>query len=300
MNRVLRHIKEGFLGMVRNFALSLSSISSVTVTLLIMALFLLLSANLGVITKQIEESVQIAVHVNNNYESQENIDRISKSIEVIPNVKSVGFSSKEEELEMFIKNSGEDAELLFGSFRGESNPMPLTFLVQAEKGEYLKQITQEILKIEGIDDAIYGGDATSTFVHGLEQVRNIGFAIVIALGVVAVFLISNTIRVSIHSRRREIGIMRTVGATNWYIRWPFIIEGMLIGLIGSFVPILITIFGYQYLFESVGGFLFSKMFVLVSPTPMVYQISIVLALIGSTVGAIGSVFSVGKFLRWTR
>ena len=146
----------------------------------------------------------------------------------------------------------------------------------------------------------YGGDATGNFLKTLESIRNIGFGIVVALAVIAIFLISNTIRVSIHSRRREISIMRTVGATNWYIRWPFIIEGMIIGLIGSIIPIVLTVFGYRYLFNSNQGFLISKMFSLVPTFPLVIETSLILALIGMGVGAIGSILSVGKQLRWTR
>ncbi|QIK68883.1 ABC transporter permease [Erysipelothrix sp. HDW6C] len=301
MSRVLRHFKEGFLGVVRHFALSLSSISSVTVTLLIMALFLLLSANIMQITEQMESNVQIHVQVKKEFEGQEKTDKIEAAIRALPHVTSVTFSSKADELEAYIAlNDADDAEQMFGSFRGENNPMLDAFLVSADTGENLKTVSAAIATIEGVEKSTYGGDATSQFVSGLEQIRNVGFFIVAALGVIAVFLISNTIRVSIHSRRREISIMRTVGATNWYIRWPFIIEGMIIGLLGALIPILVTIFGYKYLFDSTGGYLYSKMFSLVAVTPLVYQISGVLALIGAVVGSIGSLLSVGKFLRWTR
>lgn len=301
MSRILRHIKEGFLGVTRHFALSLSSISSVTVTLVIMGVFLMISSNLNEITKSLTSSVQIHVQIKQENEDQASIDRIQAAIQALPNVATVEFSNKDEELEAFIQlNDAEDAEEMFGPMRGENNPMLNAFLVQASSGDSLKEVSDNIAAIDGVFKSTYGGGATQTFVNVLDQVRNVGFVIVFGLGAIAIFLISNTIRVSIHSRRREISIMRTVGATNWYIRWPFIIEGMIIGLIGAILPILLTIFGYKYLFELTGGFLFTRLFSLVAVTPLVYEISGILALIGIFVGALGSIFSVGKFLRWTR
>lgn len=300
MTRILRHIKEGFIGVFRNFALSLSSISSVTVTLLIMAAFLLLSSNLSQITTQLESSVQIHVQVSASFESQEELDRIEKEIKAIENVSTITFSSKDEELEAFIAlDDSEDYQEMYGSYRGETNPLLNAFLVDSSKPESLSEIADSIRLIEGVENAGYGGDKTALFVNAMQGIRNVGIIIVAALGVIAVFLISNTIRVSIHSRKREISIMRTVGATNWYIRWPFIIEGMLIGLIGSIVPIAITYFGYTYLMNTTGGNLFFVL-TLVPSMPLILNVSLVLMGIGVVVGALGSIFSVGKMLRWSR
>lgn len=301
MARIFRHIKDGFLGVFRHFALSLSSISSVTVTLMLMALFLLLSANMMDITKSIEQNVQIHVQIEPEISENDGIADLEKTIQSYPEVLSVKFSPKEDELEHFIRaNESEDAEDLYGAYRGEENPMLDAFLVTAKTGDEIKTLAARIDKTEGVFKTNYGGMGTTNFVKMLEQIRNIGLGIVIVLSVIAIFLISNTIRVSIHSRREEISIMRTVGATNWYIRWPFIIEGMIIGFIGSIIPVLITIFGYRQLYIESSGYVFSQMFKLVPYTPVSYQISGVLVLIGVIVGAIGSLVSVGKYLRWSR
>lgn len=300
MTRILRHIKEGFLAVFRNFALSLSSISSVTVTLLIMAVFMLLSSNLSQITQQLESSVQIHVQVNTAFEDEESLARIESEIKKIPDVSVVTFSSKDDELEALIAlDESPDSQEMYESFRGENNPLLHAFLVEASKGESISGIAEVIRGIEGVEKAGYGGDQTAVFVKGMEGVRNVGIIIVVALGLIAIFLISNTIRVSIHSRKKEISIMRTVGATNWYIRWPFIIEGMIIGLIGSIIPIVVTYFGYKYIMTLTGGYLFSLL-TLVPTFPLVINVSLILMAIGVGVGAIGSVFSVGKMLRWSR
>lgn len=301
MGRVWRHIKDGITGVTRHFALSLSSISSVTVTLLLMSIFLFLSVNISTITRSMEQSVQIHAQISNDFEEKSQINEIQKHIEQLPEVLDVKFSSKENELDAFIRaNDSEDAESLYGGYRGENNPMLNAFLINAKSGDEIKDLSNKIAKIEGVYKTSYGGSGTTDFLGMLEQVRNVGFIIVVTLAVIAVFLISNTIRVSIHSRRREISIMRTVGATNWYIRWPFIIEGMVIGLLGAIIPIVISIFGYQYLYQATGGILISQMFKLVAVYPLSLQISGILALIGIVVGALGSLFSVGKFLRWSR
>ncbi len=302
MSRIFRQIKSGYQGVTRNFSMALSSISSVTVTLIIMAFFVLLSINIDSITSNLEESVQIHTLITNDASSsEESIELIKEQIASIPNVKEVIFSSKEEEFEAWISNiNDENAEAVYGEYRGENNPMLAAFIVSATSGDYIKDIAQMITSIEGVDKVAYGGDSTGSFLNALAGVRAGGFAVVAGLGVIAIFLISNTVRVSIHSRRREIGIMRTIGATNSYIRWPFIIEGMIIGLIGSIIPILFTVFGYNYLYKITNGVLLSEMFTLVQVTPMVFKVSLVLAIIGSLVGAIGSLFSVGKQLRWTR
>ena len=266
-----------------------------------MAFFLILSVNIDAITYRLEEAVQIHVLIDKEVVDEESITSLQENIKEIEGVAQVEFSDKDAEFEAWIANVGdENAEEIYGEYRGENNPMLNAFIVNAKTGADLKQISSDISANQGIQEVNYGGDSSTVFLSSLESLRNGGFIIVIALGFIAIFLISNTIRVSIHSRRKEISIMRTVGATNWYIRWPFIIEGMIIGLLGSIIPILATIFGYRYLFDVTGGFLLSKMFTLVEVFPIVYEVSAVLAIIGMTVGAIGSIMSVGKQLRWSR
>lgn len=305
MNRIIRPIKEGFLGVTRNLALSLSSVSSVTITLLLMSLFILLSANIQSFTTKLEQSVEIHVIVDRNYESDENVAQLTNDIKATPGVLEVKFSSKDEELEYFIEKEsvGKDpgkAEELLGPYRGDINPFHHAFLVTVSDGQNLESIRSKISNINGVESASAGGEGTEGFMDALATIRDVGFIIVIALTVIAVFLIANTIRVSIHSRYREIGIMRTVGASNWYIRWPFIIEGMIIGFVGSIIPVVLTIFGYNFLIEESGSNFITSSLGLLPSNPLVYQVSLLLVGIGVLVGALGSLFSVGKFLRWSR
>lgn len=301
MSRFLRPIKEGFIGITRNFALSLSSISSVTITLILVSVFILLTANIRALTLSLEQAVEIHVIISNDVNTQEAINELEASIESLPNILEVNFSSKDDELEYFIAQQNDDrAEELYGKYRGEGNPMKNAFLITVVDGQTIRTTVDSINSIEGIEKAQVGDANTENFMNVLQTIRDVGFVLVIALSVIAIFLISNTIRVSIHSRSNEISIMRTVGASNWYIRWPFIIEGMIIGAVGSLLPILCTIFGYKFLLEETGGAYILGSLGFLPADPLVYQVSFMVLGIGMIVGALGSLFSVGKFLRWTR
>ena len=133
-----------------------------------------------------------------------------------------------------------------------------------------------------------------------EALRNGGLVFVIALSLLAVFLISNTIKMTIYARSTEIGIMRNVGATNWYVRIPFIIEGMFIGILGAILPLILTYFGYGYLYDVMDGKFLSSMFVMEEVYPFVFDICLILLGCGILVGMIGSFMAVSKYLRWKR
>ncbi len=298
MTRILRLIKEGFLGVFRHFALAFSSMSSMAVTLVLMSIFMILNQNINQITHQIEQNVSLYVQIMDEVH-EDDIEPLQKEISAISGISEVTFSSKHDELEFFIENRGEEGEELFGGFRGDDNPFLNTFIINLRTGSDIKKVAEQISENEEIYSVSYGGEATQTLLDVMENIRNVGFIFVVVLGGVAVFLIANTIGATINSRNEEISIMRTVGATNWYIRWPFVIEGIVIGIIGSLIPIGVTVYGYTKLFESQTLNL-DSMFKLVEPTPMVWEISAIVLIAGASIGAIGSLISVSRRLRWTR
>lgn len=298
MTRITRLIKEGFLGVFRHFALAFSSMSSMAVTLVLMSIFMMLNQNINQITHQIEQNVSLYVQIDDETKEDE-IEDLENDIKNISGVSEVMFSSKHDELEFFIENRGEEGEELFGAFRGDDNPFLDTFIINLRSGSDIKNVADKISEKEEIYSVSYGGEATQTLLDIMENIRNVGFIFVVILGGVAVFLIANTIGATINSRNEEISIMRTVGATNWYIRLPFVIEGIIIGLIGSMIPVALTIFGYTKLYESQSLNL-DSMFKLIEPTPMVYELSLIILVAGAGIGAIGSLISVSRRLRWTR
>jgi cell division transport system permease protein len=295
---ITRHVKEGFIGVLRHSAMSVSAATAVMITLVLMSLFLLLTLNLSQITKNVEESVQIHVKIVEGT-TTETIDAMKAEIALIPGVKLVTFSDKNAELDRFIAAFGEDGKI-FEMYRGEDNPLRDAYLVDVVKNAPLDIIAAKIKLLDAIEGVNYGGDNTLRLVSLMESIQNGGLILVSILWLLAIFLISNTIKITIYSRSEEIHIMRTLGATNHFIRFPFLIEGILIGLMGSILPILLTIFGYQYLYNALGGVLVSNLFILRPIYPMVFQVSGILAGLAVLVGLTGSFISVTRHLRWNR
>lgn len=299
-SRFIRHIKEGFFGVGRHAAMSISSASAVTITLIIISIFVIFTVNVNSMTNKIEGDVQISVMIDYNYESQENIDRIGLAIKELPGVDVVTFSSKEEELNFFIDSFTDEHEKeIFESYR-EDNPMHNAYYVKIKDGNDLQALKTQIDAIEGVASSNYGGESSVMLVDALGSVRTGGFVIVVALSLLAIFLIQNTIKVTILARANEIAIMRNVGAKNGFIRAPFVVEGMIIGALGAIIPIFATIFGYIFAYSKLNGILISSMFIMIPPHPFVLQISLLLVGVGMLVGLIGSFLSVTKYLRWKR
>ncbi len=299
MFRIFRPIKEGFVGLVRHMAMTLSSISSITVTLLFVSLFLMVSVNVQQFTFGIEDTVNIHVKILQTHESQEDLNMIYDQISVINGVEKITFSSKDEELDKFIEPFGEDGEI-FDLYRGESNPLRMAYLVDINEASNVEVVSTQIREIEGVEAVQYGGLKVLELMELLESVRNGVYVLVLGLTLVAVFLISNTIKLSIATRQKEIVIMRTVGAKNGFIRMPFIIEGSLIGVFGALLPIGFSIAGYVLMYEFLGGILLTPMFQLIQPMPFVLYLSGILLAVAIVVGSVGSYISVAKHLRWKR
>ncbi|MEG1630454.1 MAG: FtsX-like permease family protein, partial [Erysipelotrichaceae bacterium] len=184
-------------------------------------------------------------------------------------------------------------------YEGSENPLRDAFIVDVSEADHIDAVSKQILNIDGFEKAEYGGSSINTMVSLFKSIRDGGLVFVIALSLLAVFLIQNTIKMTIYARNKEISIMRNVGAVNWFIKTPFMIEGMIIGLMGSVIPVIVTCFGYQYIYNQMGGGSFS-MFQFQPVFPFVLILSGILVLSGVLVGAIGSFLSVSKYLRWRR
>lgn len=298
--KMFRPIKEGFKGVNRHGAMSVSSALSVTITLIIISLFMVFSVNVKEFTKGLEQAVQIAVMVDYDYEDAAKEDEIALQIHNIQGVKDVVYSSKEDEFKFYLDSfQDEKTKEAFKPFE-EDNPMHDAYYVDVEDGSQLESVANQISSIEGVDAVNFGGSSAVMLMSAMRTIRTGGFIIAIALSVLTIFLIQNTIKLTISARADEIAIMRNVGAKNGFIRSPFVVEGVIIGALGAIIPILCTIYGYRYFYEATGGYVISKMFPLMPVDPFVKQISIAILLIGMIVGLIGSYFSVTKYLRWRR
>lgn len=293
--RILKNIiKQGFQGMWRNRGMGLASVGSITAVLIILGLVLImiLSINNVVIdTKNKFDEVQIFLEDNI---TGEQLDRIENEAKGTEGVLSVIFQSKEQALEIMKEEWEEDAYLLEGL---ETNPLPNTIIVQLEDIEYADRVVDKVKGLQGIEEIKYNKDIIEKLVLFANYVRGGGLFIIAILVFVSVFIISNTIKITVTARRREIDIMKYVGATNGYIRGPFIIEGLLFGLIGAIISILIVNYGYGYFFNRVSDKLYVLFTVyLVPPAALIKDISIMFIAMGTGIGALGSLVSLKRFL----
>lgn len=298
ISRFFRHIKEGFNNVFRNFAMSVSSASAVTITLILVGAFFVITTNISSISTSIKSNLTILVKIDREA-SEDDKTILKEKIENINEVKLVSFSSKHEELEKQIELYPQQADY-YRRHEGKDNPLFDVFIVEVDDAAALSQINEQISNLKGIFSAEQGGEGVDQLVGYLNNFQQIGWILVAVLTFLAVYLIANTIKVTIYSRREEISIMRTVGASNGFIRAPYLVGGIIIGTLGSVIPILLMIFGYSYLYEQTGGILMSKIFVLQPVYPFILYLAGLLLGLGVVVGFIGSFISVTRYLRWKR
>ncbi len=290
-----RDIRDSFKSVFRNFSLSLASISCITITLLVVAISIVLSINVNNFATLVEKDVTIVTFLKTDTTDEE-IKIIEKKIKDLDNIDSVVFNSKESITEEFMEASETYKKIMEEWEEGE-NPLQDTFLVKVKDINLIGETAKKIEGIEGVQIVKYGAGMVEQLVGVFEIVRNITYGVVVALILVTAFLISNTIKITITSRKREIEIMRLVGASNINIKIPFIFEGLFLGAFGSIIPMGATIYGYTALYEKFNGQLFSPFIKLIEPTPFVYQTSLILFAIGIVVGMFGSWRAVRKYLK---
>ena len=288
-----RSIRDALKSVVRNFSLSFASIMCTTITLILVAVAVVAAANVNNATKLIEDELTIVTYLKKDV-TEEQIDNIKSEISSYKNVEEVTFKSKDEwKLEM---SEYDDSFKTVLDYLDE-NPLMDSFVLKVNDVKKLSETSEYIKAINGVDTVKYGEGMVEQVISVFDIVQKIVVVVVIALVVVTSFLISNTIKLTIFSRRNEIEIMRLVGASNITIKLPFLFEGFIIGLIGSIIPVCITIYGYVILYSRIHGILFSNMIMLIKPYPFVFWVSLIVIAIGALVGMYGSIKAVRKYLK---
>ena len=292
---LVRSIRDAVKSVIRNFSLSLASISCITITLIIVAIAIVASFNVQNFTKEIERDMTIVVFLDNEVDD-EDIDQVEKEIKSISNVEKYTFQSKQEVKEQMQAES-EVFNTVLENWEDDESPLKDTFQVKVKEVEKISKTAERIEKIDNVSVVRYGSGMVDKMVKAFIQVEKVTYGIVVALIIVTVFLIINTIKLTISARSKEIEIMRLVGASNLTIKLPFIIEGMILGLFGSIVPVLITTYGYFAFYRHFDGYLYSRLIQLIEPEPFIYQASLIVVIIGIVVGMIGSAGAVRKYLK---
>ena len=290
-----RSLRDAFKSVVRNFSLSLASITCITITLIIIASALLLSENVKNFTNEIEKDVTIVAFLESDVkdDTRENFET---SLKKNLNVETFDYKSKDEVKDEMAKENKTFSSVL-SEWDDASNPLKDTYTIKVRDVKSIGKTAKEIEGTDGVNSVQYGEGLVEKLVGVFDAIEKITYIAALALIIVTVFLIINTIKLTIFSRKREIGIMRLVGASNSRIKLPFVIEGIILGMIGSIIPILVVMFGYIGLYDYFGGVLFSPVIKLVSPIPFVVNTSLIILGIGMVVGMVGSARAVRRYIK---
>lgn len=291
-----RNIRDSFKSVFRNFSLSLASIACIVITLLVVAIAVILSFNVNNFTKAVEQDMTIVAFLDRDV-SLDRIEEIKDEINVLNHVENYTFHDKMEIRDEMMEGS-QDYKLVLEKYQDrESNPLSDAFHIKVTDIKSIEEVAKQVEKIDNVKIVKYGEGMVEQLVSVFTTIRFVSIWIVAALVLVTAFLIANTIKITIFSRKREIEIMRLVGASNLNIKIPFILEGLFLGIFGSIIPIILTIVGYNALYSHFNGQMISPFIQLVTPEPFSYLVSLGLLGIGILVGMFGSWRAVRKYLK---
>jgi cell division transport system permease protein len=276
----------------RNRSLSFASIATVAATLFIFGVFLLIQVNLNLVMRGVESQLEVRVTLTDNITSEQQ-STIESTLKGINGVKTVTLETKEQALVNLQRQFGDNNKSLLQGL-DKKNPLPFTFIVKVDKPDFIATVVKTVKDMPGVEEVKDGKEVVNTVMTVTRTIKFVGLGIVIILLAVSFFLIGNTIKLTVYSRRREIGIMKYIGATDWLIRTPFIIEGVLLGIVGAIVSDLLLYFLYGVIVSKAGvAFEFLQ---LVNPAYVFSSLLWEFLLIGIVIGSSGSVFAVRKFL----
>ncbi len=292
MQKFKMFIIDALKSLKRNKTITFASIITVAATLFIFGVFLIVAQTINMGVESVESKVEIKAYLIDEITTQEqsNIETILQGVE---GVKEVTYESKEEAFDKFKERLGEDNAILAG-FSEDRNPLPNSFVVSLEEPEAAMRVEEALSDVRGVEDVGNERETVERIIGLAKIIRTMGVVIFIILVLVSLFLISNTIKLTVYSRRREIGIMKFVGATDWFIRWPFLIEGMIMGLIGGIIAVGVVFFAYQLVYADITQSLFYAG--LVKPSEVLNSFSWQFGLTGLVIGALGSFIALKRFL----
>ena len=285
-------VREVFNSLKRNNWMSVASVGTVAVSLFIFGMFLMLVMNMNKMVESLESQVQIKVYLKDNF-SRDDARALEVDLKNMQGVEKVTFVPKEEAMEKFKERLGDQKTLL--EALDDTNPLPDSFEVMLIQPELVKTAAEAIEKYEGVEAAKYGQDVMEHLFDITRLIRIFGFALMFVLALATLFIIANTIRLTVFARRQEIAIMKYVGATDWFIRWPFVLEGMVMGLFGSLIASIILRFSYAGITAKIYSTL--AFFPLIPEYPFLDYVTCVVMLGGMIMGAIGSAVSIKRFLK---
>ena len=292
INTVEYFVREVIHSLRRNNWMSVASIGTVAVSLFIFGMFLMLVMNMNKMVDAMESQVQIKVYLEDDF-SRDDARDLEVDLKKMQGVEKVTFVPKEEAMEKFKERLGDQKTLL--DALDETNPLPDSFEVMVLQPEMVKTAAENIEKFEGVNSAKYGQDVMEHLFDITRLIRIFGFALMMVLALATLFIISNTIRLTVFARRKEIAIMKYVGATDWFIRWPFVLEGIVMGFLGSLIASVVLRFTYSGITAKIYDTL--AFFPLIPEEPFLNYVTMIVVIGGMIMGAIGSTVSIKRFLK---
>lgn len=285
-------VRETYKSIRRNGFMSFASISTVAVSLLVLGMFLLIFLNTNNLAKYLESQVQVSVYMQDDVSADE-LKKVEQKLKQLPGVVKVTAVNKQQALARFKERLGDQDQLL--NSLGKDNPFPDSFELQVDSPERIKVITPSISQIPKVETAKFGQEVIEHLFSLTKILRFGGIVLIIFLAIATLFIISNTIRLTVFARRKEVIIMKYVGATDWFIRWPFLLEGMTLGFFGAVLASLCINSIYAALLEKIHATL--AFLPLLPASPLLFYVTLVLLAAGTGIGALGSYISLRKFLR---
>jgi len=277
--------------------MGLASVGSVTAVLIILGFILIVVLNVNNIALVTKETFdEVAVYINDDVD-ESHIQQMGEDFKKIDGVLSVGFETKDYALQKMKSNWGDDAVLLDGL---KENPLPNTFIVQLKDVSKSEDVIKVLKSYDGVEDVKFYEDAVNSLISIADFIKKAGTGLIIILLLISIFIISNTIKITVINRQKEIELMQYIGATNGYIRGPFVIEGIVLGTLGSAIAILAIVFGYKYIINYLAGryvaILSGISGYLIGIDMVLSDIVIIFLTIGIGIGILGSLISLKKFL----
>lgn len=289
-----RHINESMKSLGRNGWMTFASVGAVAVSLILVGMFLMVMFNLNKIAGDIESDVEVRVYVAQSA-TQAQTQQLGTNLKQIKNVRSVTFESKQQGLNNLMKSLGNDKST-FADLKNE-NPLPNAYIVKTSDPQQTTYVANRAHGLDYVSDVRYGKGTVEKMFHVINIARNVGIVLIIGLLFTSIFLIANTIKLTIVARRKEIEIMKLVGATNSFVRWPYFIEGLTMGVLGSVIPVLMVFIVYHFVYYNLGASFSGTFISLIPYQTMTTNLSLLLIGIGAAIGVWGSLNSVRKFLK---
>lgn len=289
-----RHLREGVKNVGRNGWMTFASIVSVSITLFILGLLIIIAFNVDHMASNVERDVEIRALVDDKATERE-LNIIQQQIASIPEVEHIQFVSRDDALIEFIAGMGDEGRH-FEEFK-DDNPLPHAFIIKMYEPQDTPEVAQQVEAIDQVYKVNYGGETIEVLFRLTETMRNVGIVLIIGLAFTAMLLISNTVKMTISARKTEIEIMKLVGATNNFVRWPFFVEGFILGVIGAIIPIVVLALGYHQLLSIAYGQISMSFIEFLPMYPLLLQVALLLLGIGAVIGSWGSFMSVRKFLK---